>query len=82
MRFGLDNVSELPSMEEFEKIASDGQAELFTQEAPAEAAPVEGTGEPATVEEGAEAANTGIPVAEQAEESEAVADETTTTTQS
>jgi segregation and condensation protein B len=82
MRFGLDNVSELPSMEEFEKIASDGQAELFTQEAPAEAAPVEGTGEPATVEEGAEAANTGIPVAEQAEESEAVADGTTTTTQS
>ena len=82
MRFGLDNVSELPSMEEFEKIASDGQAELFTQEAPAEAAPVEGTGEPATVEEGAEAANTGIPVAEQAEESEAVANETTTTTQS
>jgi segregation and condensation protein B len=82
MRFGLDNVSELPSMEEFEKIASDGQAELFTQEAPAEAAPVEGTGEPATVEEGAEAANTGIPVAEQAEETESVADETTTTTQS
>jgi segregation and condensation protein B len=82
MRFGLDNVSELPSMEEFEKIASDGQAELFTQDAPAEPAPVEGTGELATVEEGAEAANTGIPVAEQAEESEAVADETTTTTQS
>ena len=61
LRFGLDNVSELPSMEEFEKIASDGQGELFTPEAP-----VEGTGEPATVEPGAEAANTGIPVAEQA----------------
>jgi segregation and condensation protein B len=79
MRFGLDNVSELPSMEEFEKIASDGQTELFTQETPPEAAPVEGTGEPSTVEEGAEAANTGIPVAEQAGESEAVPDETATT---
>jgi segregation and condensation protein B len=79
MRFGLDNVSELPSMEEFEKIASDGQAELFTQETPAEAAPVEGTGEPATVEEGAEAANTGIPVAQQAGEPEPVPDETATT---
>ena len=49
-------------MEEFEKIASDGQGDLFTREAP-----VEGTGEPPTVEPGAEAANTGIPVAEQAE---------------
>jgi len=62
MRFGLGDVSELPSMEEFEKIASDGQGDLFTREAP-----VEGTGEPPTVEPGAEAANTGIPVAEQAE---------------
>jgi segregation and condensation protein B len=62
MRFGLGDVSELPSMEEFEKIASDGQGDLFTREAPAE-----GTGEPPTVEPGAEAANTGIPVAEQAE---------------
>lgn len=79
MRFGLDNVSELPSMEEFEKIASDGQAELFTQEAPAETVSVEGTGEPATVEEGAEAANTGIPIAEQAGESETVPDETAKT---
>ena len=78
LRFGLDNVSELPSMEEFEKIASDGQGDLFTSETPAEA-PVEGTGEPATVEQGAEAANTGIPVAEQAEEPESVADETPTT---
>ena len=77
MRFGLDNVSELPSMEEFEKIASDGQGELFTPEAPAETS--EATGEPATVEEGAEAANTGIPVAEQAEESETVPGETATT---
>ncbi len=78
LRFGLDNVSELPSMEEFEKIASDGQGELFTPESPAEAAPAQGTGEPATVEEGAEAANTGIPVAEQADESESMVDETPT----
>lgn len=86
LRFGLDNVSELPSMEEFEKIASDGQGELFTPEAPAEtsaesalagtetapasdeSAPIEGSGEPATVEPGAEAANAGVPVAEQAPE--------------
>ncbi len=82
LRFGLDNVSELPSMEEFEKIASDGQGELFTPEVPAEVAPsgtesastadesspIEGSGEPATVEPGAEAANAGVPVAEQAPE--------------
>jgi segregation and condensation protein B len=80
MRFGLDNVSELPSMEEFEKIASDGQGDLFTPEA-ADSAPVEGTGEPATVEEGAGAANTGIPVAEQAEETEPAPDEATTNSQ-
>lgn len=67
MRFGLGDVSELPSMEEFEKIASDGQGDLFTA-ASAPASPVETTGEPQTVEPGAEAANTGIPVAEQAEE--------------
>jgi segregation and condensation protein B len=38
MRFGLNEISELPSMEEFEKLASDGQADLFpapTQEATA-----------------------------------------------
>jgi segregation and condensation protein B len=75
LRFGLDNVSELPSMEEFEKIASDGQGELFTPEASTEAAspvtesaPIEGSGEPATIEPGAEAANAGVPVAEQASE--------------
>lgn len=28
-RFGLNEISELPSMEEFEKLASDGQADLF-----------------------------------------------------
>ena len=82
LRFGLDNVSELPSMEEFEKIASDGQGELFTPEAPTEVAAsasesaptgddsalIETSGEPATVEPGAEAANAGVPVAEQAPE--------------
>jgi segregation and condensation protein B len=30
MRFGLKDVTELPSMEEFEKLAGDGQNELFT----------------------------------------------------
>lgn len=30
LRFGLKDVSELPSMEEFEKLAGDGQNELFT----------------------------------------------------
>jgi segregation and condensation protein B len=30
LRFGLNELSELPSMEEFEKLAIDGQAELFT----------------------------------------------------
>ncbi len=29
LRFGLKDVSELPSLEEFEKLASDGQADLF-----------------------------------------------------
>ncbi len=29
-RFGLNELSELPSMEEFEKLAIDGQVELFT----------------------------------------------------
>ena len=66
MRFGLGDVSELPSMEEFEKIASDGQGDLFTTAQPE--APAETTGEPQTAEPGAEAANTGIPVAEQAGE--------------
>ncbi len=36
MRFGLNDVSELPSMEEFEKLASDGQGDLFTGTSPAE----------------------------------------------
>jgi segregation and condensation protein B len=42
-RFGLNDVSELPSMEEFEKIASDGQGDLFT--AQATAAPAEASAE-------------------------------------
>jgi segregation and condensation protein B len=75
LRFGLDNVSELPSMEEFEKIASDGQGDLFTPETPAESALIEGSGEPVTVESGAEAANAGVPVAEQAREESEPANE-------
>jgi segregation and condensation protein B len=39
MRFGLNDINELPSMEEFEKLASDGQGDLFTAEATANAAP-------------------------------------------
>lgn len=55
VRFGLANVSELPSMEEFEKLASDGQVELFESEQQT----TEVVPEPAT-----EAAATGIPEAE------------------
>lgn len=38
LRFGLNDVTELPSLEEFEKLASDGQSELFesSQDAGAE----------------------------------------------
>ncbi len=82
LRFGLDNVSELPSMEEFEKIASDGQGELFTPEATPESALVEGSGEPATAETGAEAANAGVPVAEQANEPATSEDEASAPTNS
>lgn len=32
LRFGLNGVNDLPSMEEFEKLASEGQGELFTPE--------------------------------------------------
>jgi segregation and condensation protein B len=42
MRFGLNDVSELPSMEEFEKLAAD-QGDLFTGEATSEPAPAETT---------------------------------------
>jgi segregation and condensation protein B len=40
LRFGLNELSELPSMEEFEKLAMDGQVELFTS-SPEAAAPEE-----------------------------------------
>ena len=39
MRFGLNDVNELPSMEEFEKLASDGQGDLFSGEASAPLVP-------------------------------------------
>jgi segregation and condensation protein B len=59
MRFGLNDVSELPSMEEFEKLAAD-QGDLFTAEATSEPAPAETTIEQAdgagdTAEEAKEA---------------------------
>jgi segregation and condensation protein B len=34
LRFGLKDVSELPSLEEFEKLAGDGQADLFQADPP------------------------------------------------
>ncbi len=39
LRFGLNSMTDLPSMEEFEKLAIDGQGELFTRE-PSAAQPV------------------------------------------
>ena len=42
LRFGLNDVGELPSLEEFEKLAGDGQSELFeTAKPPADAPPGE-----------------------------------------
>src|SRR4051812_21982576 len=48
MRFGLKDVQELPSMEEFEKMTGDGQADLFEQGPVADA-----TGVPDSPEESA-----------------------------
>lgn len=48
LRFGLKDITELPSLEEFEKLAGDGQADLF-----------EAT--PAAVEAGAPAEATSVP---------------------
>ena len=42
MRFGLNDINELPSMEEFEKLASD-QGDLFTTEATSAPSPAETT---------------------------------------
>jgi segregation and condensation protein B len=58
LRFGLNELSELPSMEEFEKLALDGQVELFTpspetrapEEAGAEESPSEETSAEASAE--------------------------------
>ena len=47
MRFGLKDIGELPSMEEFEKLG-DPQAELFSTPAPENAAPETSNGEPVT----------------------------------
>jgi segregation and condensation protein B len=51
MRFGLKDISELPSMEEFEKLATE-QADLFSDQAAAagEAAPSEADPQPAAAE--------------------------------
>jgi segregation and condensation protein B len=51
MRFGLKDVSELPSLEEFEKLATESEAGLFSDAEPAQAltsetAPVPDSGEP------------------------------------
>ncbi|HYD82396.1 MAG TPA: SMC-Scp complex subunit ScpB [Opitutus sp.] len=70
LRFGLNDIAELPSMEEFEKLASDGQGELFTPEAstepphaPAPAAEAPDTSAPETApdEPVAEEATTAAP---------------------
>lgn len=68
LRFGLKDLSELPSMEEFEKLTNDGQGELFTPPATTEAGAQDAPAEPQTppAEAGEEAAAAGIPVAEEA----------------
>jgi segregation and condensation protein B len=45
LRFGLKDVSELPSLEEFEKLAGDGQAELFQAQHGQSSAPPAAEGE-------------------------------------
>jgi len=53
LRFGLKDVTELPSLEEFEKLAGDGQSDLFQENRPQEGS--EGTHEgPACAAEAAE----------------------------
>lgn len=51
MRFGLKDVHELPSMEEFEKMTGDGQGELFEHGAVADATGVPDAPEDAASEE-------------------------------
>ncbi len=53
VRFGLNEVSELPSMEEFEKLGSEGQGDLFAEATGSEPAPAPDT--EATIESGEEA---------------------------
>ncbi len=49
LRFGLKDVNELPSMEEFEKLAADdGQTSLFTAAAPEATGVLDATPQPAT----------------------------------
>jgi segregation and condensation protein B len=69
LRFGLNELSELPSMEEFEKLAIDGQVELFTaspqtaaSEEPEALAPEEIAPEESSVAASAEPAASSSPV--------------------
>ena len=58
LRFGLKDVSELPSLEEFEKLAGDGQAALF--DAPATEASAESSPAPEGAEPSSEASSESI----------------------
>ena len=51
LRFGLKDVQELPSMEEFEKLLGDSQADLFDHAAPESGALADATGVPDVTEE-------------------------------
>lgn len=73
LRFGLNDVAELPSMEEFEKLASEGQGELFTPEAGSDAAPSQTTDSQVASEtqaeaQGPDASEPGVASAEPASE--------------
>jgi len=68
LRFGLNDISELPSMEEFEKLAADGQGELFTPSADANAL----TAASPAVETSAEEAKTPAPLDESVGETSAL----------
>ncbi len=68
LRFGLNELSELPSMEEFEKLAIDGQVELFT--ASPQTAAAEEPEAPAPEETALEAASAEAAASSSAVESE------------
>jgi segregation and condensation protein B len=72
LRFGLNELSELPSMEEFEKLAIDGQVELFTPSPQTAAAeePEAPAAEETAPEESSEAASAEPPASSSVVESE------------